>query len=133
MSSYLYTRDLAERIDELTAERVNFFKNNAPKKATKKTLAALADQWNRESSQGDELAALLGLKEELGLAWDNGETLIPESHFEDYAKSFAEDIGAISREEDWPSCHIDWKSAADSLRMDFSTVEYRGETYLYRG
>lgn len=59
-------------------------------------------------------------------------TLIRDSHFEDYAKELAEDIGAIPRGASWPAYCIDWEWAARELRMDYSSVEFDGETYWYR-
>lgn len=59
-------------------------------------------------------------------------TLIRESDFEDYAEQLAEDIGAISREPQWPLQYIDWEKAADALRMDYSSITIDGTEYLYR-
>lgn len=59
-------------------------------------------------------------------------TLIADEDFEEYAREFAEDIGAISRDASWPLMHIDWSAAADALRAVYSTVEYDGTTYWYR-
>jgi hypothetical protein len=59
-------------------------------------------------------------------------TLVRESYFEDYARQFAEDVGAISGDEQWPANCIDWERAARELRMDYSSVDFDGETYWYR-
>jgi antirestriction protein len=63
--------------------------------------------------------------------WKHGSTLVNEDHFEEYAKQFAEDIGAISN-SDWPCCYIDWKAAANALKMDYSTIEYGGTIFYIR-
>ena len=89
------------------------------------------DNWN------EELAELL---EELrGSGGDhewNGDwypvTLICDSYFAEYAQQFADDVGAIDREQTWPSNCIDWEKAANELRIDYSEVEFDGITYLYR-
>lgn len=61
-------------------------------------------------------------------------TFIADSHFEDYARELAEDIGAIKRgrDMDWPCNRIDWEMAAEDLQQDYSQVEVDGETYWYR-
>lgn len=59
-------------------------------------------------------------------------TLIRESHFEDYAQEFADDIGAVNTEAGWPNNHIDWRAAANELLIDYSSVEFDGVTYYYR-
>lgn len=81
-----------------------------------------------------ELAALKALTEAAsGCAdWQNGETLISESYFQEYAEQLAEDIGAISSDGGWPACHIDWSAAADALKADYKSVDFNGETYWIR-
>jgi hypothetical protein len=58
--------------------------------------------------------------------------LIADSHFEEYARELADDIGAIDRKASWPMTCIDWKKAAEELRVDYSSVEIDGRTYWYR-
>ena len=88
----------------------------------------------------DELKALLdeldggGGDEEWRGSW-YPITLIDDSFMEEYAKEFAEDIGAIGaigRDMPWPTNCIDWKWAIDEFKMDYSTVEFDGRTYWYR-
>jgi hypothetical protein len=59
-------------------------------------------------------------------------TLIRDSYFVTYAQDYAEDIGAISRDLDWPASHIDWDSAADSLKTDFTEFSIGSYTYYGR-
>lgn len=59
-------------------------------------------------------------------------TMIADDHFEDYARSFAEDIGAVESDARWPACHIDWPAAADSLRGDFQSVSFLGRDWWIR-
>jgi hypothetical protein len=81
----------------------------------------------------DELEKLRAFKDEVNSSeWDFGLTFISENYFEEYAQEFAEDIGAISKDSQWPLNHIDWEAAARELKMDYSTVEYDNETYYYR-
>lgn len=107
------------------------------------TLSDLKDvvsesEGNLESAEADfgddektELEELETLKNEIS-DFKHGETMIPENDFEDYARELAEDIGAISGNEEWPCNCIDWERAARELAMDYSTVEYQGDTYLVR-
>ena len=64
--------------------------------------------------------------------WNGGEALILESYFQDYAKELAEDLGSISGKEEWPLNHIDWESAADDMKQDYSSIEVEGYTYYVR-
>lgn len=59
--------------------------------------------------------------------WVHGATLIADHYFETYAQEFAEDIGALSGDAQWPANHIDWKAAAEELQQDYSSVTF-GET-----
>lgn len=59
-------------------------------------------------------------------------TLIRESYFETYARELAEDIGAVSKDAEWPAYCIDWERAANDLLIDYSEVEIDGTTYYYR-
>ena len=59
-------------------------------------------------------------------------TLVRDSYFADYARQFAEEIGAISGNESWPHNCIDWKQAARKLQIDYSSVEIDGATYWLR-
>lgn len=64
--------------------------------------------------------------------WAHGVTLINDSYFEDYAREFASDIGAISDDDKWPANHIDWPEAAKELQQDYSSVEYDDHTFWLR-
>lgn len=90
--------------------------------------------------QRDELSALDSLLNDLkGNGGDEqwqGDwypiTLIRDDYFEDYAREFAEDIGAIPSDYSWPASHIDWEAAAEALQMDYTSVEFDGVTYWFR-
>ena len=87
-----------------------------------------------EDYEKDELANLRALTEEAeGYSeWAFGVTLIREDCFEDYAREFAQDIGAISNDVDWPNTCIDWEWAARELRIDYTEVNFDGVGYLFR-
>lgn len=61
-----------------------------------------------------------------------GETIIADDYFQTYAEELAEDIGAVNNDAKWPNNHIDWESAADELKIDYTAVEFKGETYWIR-
>lgn len=81
-----------------------------------------------------ELARLRDLTEQAGGApdWKYGEALISDDFFEDYARELADDIGAIKDDSQWPNSYIDWKAAAEALQMDYTSVEWGGQTYWIR-
>lgn len=95
---------------------------------------ALADAQNDFGpDEQTELEELNDLENEVGGEWQHGETMIPEDKFEDYARQFAEDIGALKGVGDkWPCTCIDWEQAAKELAMDYTTVTYQGTEYLVR-
>ena len=83
-----------------------------------------------------EMAALTSLVDALrnlgGDTPENGIPLVHEAYFEDYARELAEDIGAVDREAAWPLGYIDWEAAAAALLMDYSSVDFDGQTYWVR-
>lgn len=100
----------------------------------------LRDLEERDEMEAEELRTLTGLLDELkGYGGDEqweGDwyplTMIHDSYFEEYARELADDIGAIDRNASWPLNNIDWKAAADDLRIDYAEVHVNGETYWYR-
>jgi hypothetical protein len=82
----------------------------------------------------EELKKLKDLKEAIGNdeEWEFGITLINDNYFEEYAQEFAEDIGAIEKNGQWPTNFIDWERAADELRIDYMEVDFDGATFWYR-
>jgi cell division septum initiation protein DivIVA len=64
--------------------------------------------------------------------WRYGVGLIRDSYFQQYAMDFADDIGAINRENHWPNNCINWEQAADDLKMDYTSLEFEGVTYWAR-
>lgn len=80
-----------------------------------------------------ELEVLKALKEEVSEAyWDDGVAFICDDYFEDYAREYAEGLDPDIRTARWPFNHIDWTAAADELKVDYSFVDFDGETYWYR-
>jgi len=89
-----------------------------------------------ETDDANELAVLNKLVEDLRNNSSNtpedGITLVRDSYFETYAQEFAEDIGAINRNLDWPINCIDWAQATRYLQMDYCQVDFDGAIYWVR-
>ena len=112
---YFDSRDVVSRIDELAdnmAEGVDF-----------------------GQEEHDELVALTALRadaEPYIADWNHGETFVSDDYFEQYARELAEKIGTLGIEVGWPQNHIDWEAAADELKQDYTSFEFRGTTYWAR-
>jgi hypothetical protein len=147
------SRDIVARIDDLVDERRNLVDalENAEDtladaqddtsalseedrevltEERKQAEEALAD-WDN-SDEAEELRVLQALAEEGEAAcsdWHNGEALIRDSYFAEFAQQYAEDIGAISNDTAWPCDCIDWERAAEELRQDFTSVCFDNVIY----
>ena len=66
--------------------------------------------------------------------WEYGATLVHEAYFVQYAQELADDIGAFAdaRGAMWPYTHIDWDSAAEELKQDYTILQFGGQTYYVR-
>lgn len=83
----------------------------------------------------DELKALKALEDEASSYasdWRYGAVLVRDSYFEDHARDEAESIGAIDKDAGWPLQHIDWPAAAESLKQDYTEVDFDGVAYYVR-
>jgi antirestriction protein len=88
----------------------------------------------------EELESLKALIEDIRSDWGNealvdGVTLIRDGYFTQYAQQYAEDTGAITDDPQynrWPLMYIDWDAAARDLQMDYSAIDFDGETYWVR-
>lgn len=129
-ANVIYIREVIERVEELREE----FSDLPERESNEDAYVA----WDADGPT--ELAQLLDLLAECcgnggDEQWEGGwypATLIRDSYFEDYAREFAEDIGAINSKANWPNNCIDWKQAARELQMDYSVMEYNGVAYWYR-
>lgn len=95
-----------------------------------------SDEWEAEKNDiVSEYVALRELNsdgESYGGDWLYGATLIADSYFTEYAQELASDIGAIDKDSSWPNTFIDWEAAADALKQDYTSIEWKGETYWVR-
>lgn len=113
-SDVIDSREIIDRIDELDL---------------------MAEDGELSADEAEELAELRALAQECeGYAsdWHYGEALINDSHFVDYAREMAEDCGMINSDAAWPMRHIDWDAAADELKGDYMSIEFRGVTFWIR-
>lgn len=119
------SRSINERIEQLTEE----FTVDLEDADDVKRMAGF------DYEEVEELAKLIALRDEAkGYCpdWDHGATLINEEYFEKYAQELAQDTGSLNRETSWPFTHIDWESAADELKQDYTAVDFDGTTYYVR-
>jgi len=135
------TRDLIEEREE-TQQRIlddwnEKFEDNEldyfseiPTESDDSDVAMFLEYWEDEIS---EVRQIDDLEEEVGSDWSYGVALIEEDDFEDYCKDLVSDIGDLPKNiPSYISDNIDWEGVADDLKVDYSEVEFRGTTYLYR-
>ena len=134
------SRDVIARIEEFEGERgnlvcdVDFHAGKLAEERNEETEQAYADaqsaleDWDSDNS--DELASLKEITEQVNC--EDGEALIRDSYFQEYAEELADDIGAIDRNANWPVNCIDWEKAADQLKMDYTSVDLNGVEYWIR-
>ena len=132
----LDSRDLQERIEELETE-LEELTEELEAAEEENDEAAISDarqaveEWKDENQE--ELDELLAMRDECGPEWKYGVAFIAEEDFEEYAQDLASDLyGEEIRNAYWPFDCIDWEKAADALRMDYSSIDYQGTTYLFR-
>lgn len=112
----LDTRELETKIEELREE-----------------IEDTSDVEDRQDLE-EKLTDLLTLRESVNdtfdSSWDDGMTLIADSHFEEYAEQTAKDTGLINGEtEGWPFRCIDWSEAAEELKNDYEEFTLDGVIY----
>jgi len=138
----LDSRDVIARRDELKEEREAIYCcaefstgsgvhdeecGDAAKDAAKRELK----QW--EEDYGDELRALEAFIDEGSSSWEDGEMLVRESYFRDYAEELASDCSDYDpRTVRWPFTCIDWEQAARELQYDYTGADFDGVTYYYQ-
>ena len=116
------SREVIERFEELEA------------RATEEDEGLFPDPLDEDEKE--ELESLRSLLDDLRHSSEEkpeyGITMIADSYFTDYAQQTAEDIGAISSDASWPLYCIDWERAARDLQMDYTSVEWEGQTFWVR-
>jgi hypothetical protein len=137
--SYLDTRDLETEREDLKQQVLESFLENFPQyedmtdnfediRFEEEEIESWKEDWYTEL---EVIEAINELEDEVGSEFSYGVTLIPEYNFEDYCEELCEDAGYISK--DFPSwIEIDWEATSNNMKQDYSEVEFRGETYLFR-
>jgi hypothetical protein len=142
MAEYIDTRDLIQERDELketilseynvyfdeeldTYDDIEFSEDYDEGEDPKDIFTK---QWIDELNSIREIDEL---EDEVGNEFEHGCTLIPIEEFEDYCKDLLEECGYISK--DFPSwIVIDYDETANNMKVDYTEVEFRGDTYLFR-
>lgn len=124
----LDSRDVIARRDELKEARDDFNSDHPQPEDKDK------DAWEIEFPEdAEELANLEAFIEEGSSSWEDGETLVRESYFEEYAEELASDVSDYDpRTVRWPYTCIDWEQAARELQHDYTGADFDGVTYYYR-
>lgn len=93
------------------------------------------DQLNWSEYDVTEFETLSKFNEEgkmcFNSTWEDGITLVRETHFRDYAYEYADEIRS-SHLMEWPFNHIDWDSATEQLKMDYTEICFGNVTYFAR-
>ena len=119
------SRDILERFEELDAR--------VPDPDEPEDLFPPEPLDDDEQDEHEQLATLLQeIENNASDAPHHGVTLIADAYFETYAQEFAEDIGALPRDAEWPATFIDWERAANALKMDYAEVDWNGHTFWVR-
>ena len=63
-----------------------------------------------------------------------GVTFIRENYWVQYCEDMAYDFGYLDRQDDSNPLqyHIDWQGWADAVEMDYSQIDFDGDTYYWR-
>jgi hypothetical protein len=137
----LDSRDLIERREELEAQVLESFLEEFPHYEDmtseyddicfeEEEIQDWKELWLDEIA---EIAEIESLADEIGSEWEYGVALITYDDFEDYCKEMAEDTGDLPRDLPWYIANnINWEGVADDLRMDYTEVTYKDESYLCR-
>ncbi len=137
------TRDLAERREALKQEILDSFletfEHYAEQTETFEDILFEEEEiqsW-KEGFEDElkEIEEIDTLEDEInsyaGDNFDDGVYLIDADDFEDFVEQDLEDLGYIPK--DFPTwIEIDWKATANNVQQDYTEVEFRGTTYLYR-
>jgi hypothetical protein len=140
-SDVIDLRAVTDRVDELREQRDALREEFDADPANDGVDFAnwVRNQVGFSSEEADELAALGSLLDDLkgyggDHQWEGSWyplTLILDSHFTAAMQELVEDIGDVPK--GFPAyLEIDWEATANNLRVDYSSVEFNGDTYWYR-
>ena len=86
-----------------------------------------------DSYDKERIEMIDDLKEEVGKDnFEMGVTFIRENYWVQYCEDLAYDCGYLDRQENPLHYHIDWQGWADAVEMDYSQIDFDGNTYYWR-
>ena len=119
------SRDVIERIEELENEIENLIEEATE---SEENYEDDEEYWELK----EELDTLLDLQEQCNYGdWKYGEALIHEDYFVEYVEDMLKDIGYLPNDVPW-FIEIDWDKTAENIKMDYTEVNFDGETYYIR-
>lgn len=133
------TRDLIEKRDELKQSILDSFLENFEHYEDRtecfedilfeeEEIQSWKEDWEDEFEQIEEINKVEDL---IGSEFDYGCILFSEDYWEEYVEDLIIDCGYISK--DLPSwIEIDWEATANNVKVDYTEVEYQGQTYYGR-
>lgn len=134
--SVIDSRDVIARIEELRDELLDadiLMENEDGK------IVRTDKEPGDKSEELEEYQELVKLEGEASSCadWRYGETLIRDDYFPTYIEELIDDCYEMPKEMKsggWPWRHmkIDFEAAANEARVDYTTVEYFGTTFLIR-
>jgi len=146
--SVVDSRNIEERIEELESDRQDLLDileeeetalddiepdedNTDEFEAVKQARQAL-EEFDKYDNDGGDLKKLVALRDDVGSSeWIDGIDLINEDYWVEYVEEMLKDIGDLP--SDIPYCiAIDWEQTAENIRVDYSSVEYDGDTFYFR-
>ena len=121
--SVIDSRDIIERIEDLEDELLDCTDEAEAREAD------LLEEWQELKV----LQAVAVQGEQYAPDWNYGEVMIHENAFTDYCMELCEEIGSIPRDApDYITNNIDWDGVADDLKVDYTDIDFDGETYYIR-
>ena len=139
--SYIDTRDLAEKRDELQTDLVNSFNDYFDTELEDfGDLISYIDNSDNEDVEEwrddkvydfEHINEINELEDEI-TEFSFGETLIPNDDFTEYCKDMVEDCYNLKDVPDFIKDNINWEGVASDLGVDYSNVTYQGVSYLVR-
>ena len=133
------TRDLIEKRDELKQSILDSFLETFEHYEDRtecfedilfeeEEIQSWKEDWEDELEQIEEINKI---EDAIGSEFDYGCTLVSEDYWEEYVEDLLKDCGYISK--DLPSwIEIDWGATANNVKVDYTEVEYQGQTYYGR-
>lgn len=125
------SRDVFEKVDELESE-IGGLKEDSSYLEDLYNPGTLESEIDELEEELKPIKAFADELKEASTESQDGETVVRGSFFETYAQELADDLGLTTDSDTWPLYHIDWDAAADSLKQDYTEVDFDGVTYFIR-